>query len=132
MLGALSHQDTEGTGGSGLNYLPFLTGNEAQWFAGQGEHAWRKQGTSFKTPVSPYRVWCWQILRCALQQLAASDRNRILSWFMEIGGSHLQGRLQALLEVPVPPAGMTARAPWQRPPASRSNTTRDRQWRSYP
>jgi len=116
----------------GDEYLPYLAGNEAQWLAGQGEHAWRTQAASFKTPVSPYRVWCWQILRCAFQQLATSDRNRILSWFMEIGGTHLQGRLQALLEIPVPPEGMTARAPWQRPHASRSSATRDRQWRSHP
>jgi glutathione S-transferase len=116
----------------GDEYLPYLAGNEAHWVAGHGSHAWGTQGASFKTPVSPYRVWCWQTLRGAFQQLAAPDRNRILSWFMEIGGTHLQRRLQALLETPLPPEGITACVPWQHPDGGPSGATRDRQWQSLP
>ena len=111
-------------------YLPYLAGNEAQWQTGQGTHSWRAQDASFKTPVSPYRVWCWQTLRGGFQQLAASDRNRILSWFMEIGGTNLQRRAQALIEIPVLHEGKAACVPWQLPRGGRSSPTRDRQWRS--
>jgi hypothetical protein len=113
-------------------YLPYLAGNEAHWLAGQGTHAWFSQGASFKTPVSPYRVWCWQILRGAFQQLGASDRNRILSWFMEIGDTNLQVRLQSLLEISVPLEGMTDCVPWHLLQNGHSGATRDRQWRNLP
>ena len=111
-------------------YLPYLASNEAQWRAGQGTHSWLTQGASFKAPVSPYRVWCWQTLRGAFQELSASDRNRILSWFMEIGGTNLQRRLQTLLEIPVPREGITACVPWHLHQNDRLVATRDRQWRS--
>lgn len=111
-------------------YLPYLTQNEAQWSEGQRTHSWRTQGASFTTPVNPYRVWCWQTLRIAFQQLAASDRVRILSWFMEIGGNDLQRQTQALLETSVPAQGMTAFAPWHVPQNGPSSATRDRQWRN--
>ena len=111
-------------------YLPYLIQNEAQWSEGQRTHSWRTQGASFTTPVNPYRVWCWQTLRIAFQQLAASDRVRILSWFMEIGGNDLQRQTQALLETSVPAQGMTAFAPWHVPQNGPSSATRDRQWRN--
>jgi len=113
-------------------YLPYLAANEAQWLAGQGTCTWRTRGASFRTSVSPYRVWCWQTLRGTYQELAPPDRNRVLNWFMEIGGTHLEQRVQALMGNPVPYEGVAACAPWLLPRGGRSSPTRDRQWRSLP
>ncbi len=113
-------------------YLPYLAGNEAQWLTGQATYAWRTQGASFKTPVSPYRVWCWQTLRGAFQELAACDRNRVLSWFTEVGGPNLQRCFQDLIKIPVLHEGKTTCVPWQLPRGGRSSATQDRQWRSLP
>lgn len=113
-------------------YLPYLASNEAQWLAGQGTHSWLTQGASFKAPVSTYRVWCWQTLRVAFQQLAASDRDRLMRWFMEIGDAALKRNIQALLESSVPPEALTPHVPWHLPQNNRAGKAQDRQWSGLP
>jgi hypothetical protein len=113
-------------------YLPYLASNEAQWLSGQGTHSWLTQGASFKAPVSTYRVWCWQTLRVAFQQLAASDRDRLMRWFMEIGDAALKRNIQALLESSVPPEALTPHVPWHLPQNNRAGKAQDRQWSGLP
>ena len=113
-----------------LDYLPYLAANEDHWLKGQRWHQWHTHGAEFRTPVNPYRVWCWQTLRQEFQQLPVPDRRRVMTWLAEACGSDLQRMVEPLLDRVVPDQGMTALTPWQQPQSIRAGTQLDRQWRA--
>ena len=111
-------------------YLPYLATNEEHWLKGQRWHRWRYRGAEFRTPVNPYRVWCWQTARQEFQQLPVPDRHRLMAWLAEACGSDLTRMIEPLLNRVVPDQGMTALTPWQQPQSIRAGTMLDRQWRA--
>ena len=113
-----------------LDYLPYLAANEDHWLKGQRWHQWHTHGAEFRTPVNPYRVWCWQTLRQEFQHLPVPDRRRVMTWLAEACGSDLQRMVEPLLDRVVPDQGMTALTPWQQPQSIRAGTQLDRQWRA--
>ena len=101
-------------------YLPYLVENEISWAAGKPKHDWTCRGSQFSTPVSPYRIWCWQNLRENFQALSLQNRERITIWVSSQCGEALARVFDALVTQPLAPGRHAGPAPWLDRPSAKA------------